>query len=166
MSVIERQEKYNYLNKENRVIYDRRRLEAISISEVIEEHPEWIKSRQETVGKSEERIQKLIHRRMVADLAERMLENNRGGCGDRDFCVKSAQWIMENVQQELLPNINEWIENRPISTIPVHGVTVSDIMTQFQPDRSISFIEAVECMICWKQINYKNKRFCRLFFVK
>lgn len=165
MSVIQRQEKYNFLNREDRVIYDRRRLGAISISEVIAEHPEWIKSRQEAVGRSEEKIQNLIYRKTIGDMVDRMVEED-GGVGRSDIhynlCV--AKRIMENIQPELVQNINEWIENRPLSNIEINGITVESVMNQFSPRRRISFVDAIECLINWKEIGYRNKTFCRDFF--
>jgi hypothetical protein len=153
-----------HLDRENRVIYDRETLEAISISEVTEEHPEWIKAKQEEVGRSEERIQNLIYRKTIGDIVARMAEED-GGHTDNHYNLCAAKRIMEDIQPELLPNIHEWIENRPLTKIKIHGMTVEKIMHQFEPHRTILFIEAIECMICWKKTNYKHKDFCRLFFM-
>lgn len=167
MSVIERQEEYRYLNRENRVIYDRSRLEAISISETIEAHPEWIKAKQEAVGRSEEKIQDLIYRKTIGDMVDRMVEEDGGKeYSDIYYNLCVAKRIMENIQPELVQNINEWIENRPLSDIKIHGVSVYEVMNQFAPHRYIPFIRAVECMMYWKEVDYRNKTFCRDFFAR
>ena len=159
--------KYRHLDKENRVIYDRKRLELISVLEVKDAHPEWTEAKQKEIGYSEESIQDLIYRKTIGDIVDRMVEED-GGNEESDFRynLSVAERIMENVQPELMPNIHEWIENRPLSKIKIHGWTVDKIMTQFGPSHHILFVEAIECMIYWKETNYRNKDFCRLYFTK
>lgn len=165
--------KYNYNFKPNpkksdptqfeyRVIYDREQLAVIATQLLAFEHPDWPYEKRKQIGSSEEKIQELIHARMIVDLQGRLLDD---APDDKDvqFYFNVAKRIMDNIQPELVQNINEWIDGEELTDIKIHGVSIKDIMTQF-PDHPIHFVRAVECLIDWKKSGYQNKHFCRNYF--
>jgi hypothetical protein len=76
-----------------------------------------------------------------------------------------ANRIINNMPQELWPNVEEWIDDQPISDIPVHGVSIPQIINRFSDER-ILFLDAIECLCRWKSIGYKGENFYELYFMR
>ena len=148
-----------------RIVYDRERLEILSIQLLREDHPDWSYEKRKEEGLKPERMDYILRARMTVDLKNKLMKDDNG-MGTSDYYFKRAKWVLDNVQPELLQNINEFIDGIPLSDIKIHGVSISDVMTQFEPERPISFMLAIESIICWKNAGYKNSNFCRYYFAK
>ena len=156
----------NYVEKDDddnyRIVYDVDGLKVLSIQLLAFEHPDWSYEKRKEVGSTPERLTEITEKRMIVDLQGRLMEDDYDDNSSYHF--KVAKWIIENVQPELMQNINEWIEHKPISDIKIHNVSINDIMTQFE-NYKISFVQALSCLIYWQKTNYHNPDFCRDYFL-
>lgn len=151
--------------KKKREIYDPEYMEYHSLTCVEMEHPEWPSDKKIEYSLSEEGMRHAWFIRMVLDIQVRY-HNDVGKYKDWDYCYRRAYDIMKEVPEELIPNINEWIEYKPLSDIKINGVSVNDIINQFGKKQPIYFLEALDCMIYWKQTNYSDPMFCKLFSMR
>ena len=92
------------------------------------------------------------------------IEEVEGDFMDHTQCVWEANDIMHGLPDELIPNINEWIDDKPISDIKINGISALDIMGQFGKRQCITFLQAIECLNAWKKTGYRNRDFCRRYF--
>ena len=148
-----------------RIVYDRKKLEVLSIQNIKNQHPDWPREKCVEEGMLEENIDYVMRARLAADLADKMMESD-GDCAPNEYFMRQAQWIVNNAPRELYKNINEYIDGEALSEIRLCGVSVSDVMNQFVPNRQISFVRAVECFAYWKNRNYQNPNYCRDFFLQ
>ena len=147
-----------------RIIYNRRKLENLSVAFVEMEHPEWTKEQCREEGLKEEKIEELIRYRMAADLSDKLYDEGYGDYFGLSGCRGFAKEVVEKAPKELYQNINEYIDGKELSDIKFYGISVKDIMTQFEPEYSIDFLSAVRCICYWKDTNYADQLFCRKFF--
>ena len=148
-----------------RIIYNRKKIELLSKAEVAREHPEWTEAKQKEVAYSDKHVNDLIKRLTIRDLAHKMLKDDNECVCDETLRIyrQKSQWIIDNIQPELINNINEYIDGNEISPIKIHNISAIDIMTKHNHGQSIHFIRAIQCMIYWKENNYQ-KGFCETFF--
>lgn len=68
------------------------------------------------------------------------------GC-DNDFAIRKTERLMENMPRELLQNIEEWLDDEPISDVVIGEVSVKMIMEQHKEDGIIhNFIDSLFVM--------------------
>lgn len=151
--------------KNKREIYDPKFMEYRSLACVEMEHPQWPSDKKIEYSISEEGMRHAWFIQMVLDLRERY-HNDVGQSETWAYCYQKAYDIMKNMPEELIPNINEWIEYRQLSDIKINGVSVNDIMNQFGKKQQIYFLDAIECMIDWKDTNYFDPSFCKFYFMR
>ena len=76
--------------------------------------------------KTKEIRDKVIESLTIGDLASR-LEEEYMGFKSLSKCDDEASYIIKNIPKELLTNINEWLDNKPLSDIKVHGVSIKNV---------------------------------------
>lgn len=67
--------------------------------------------------------------------------------------------IFTNYPNELIPNLEEWLEDRPISRIEYNGVSVRDVMYQdYDKNGNIvyDFLDCLRLVISYIQSNNKS----------
>ena len=125
-----------------------------------------ITSEEAAVMAREERWQNIAkHQMRTLDLITK-LDELEGEFAAHEYLVLIANRIMRLIPAELEQNVDEWLDDKPLTDIKVHGLSVLDVMNQFGPKRIITFLEAIECIGKWKETGYANKDFCRLCFMK
>ena len=82
-----------------RMIYDRKKMELMSIMLVADEHPEWPEEKKVAVGKIESNVQKVIFNRTIVDLRNKLFEEY-GGIKTKEQCFEQAIWIMNNIPKK------------------------------------------------------------------
>lgn len=147
-----------------RIIYNRRKLENLSVAFVEMEHPEWTKEQCREEGLKEEKIEELIRYRMTADLSDKLYDEGYGNYFGLSGCRARAKRIIERAPKELYQNINEYIDGRELSDVQFNGVTVKEIMTQFEPECSIDFYSVAEFIGLWSRNDYANQDEYKSFF--
>ena len=148
-----------------RTIYNRKKLEIIALAEVASEHPEWTPAKQKEIAHSDNRLESLKKRLLIGDLTDKMIFDDKEGICQESIQAyhNKAQWIVDNIQPELIQNLNEFIDGNPLSIIKIHGIAIVDIMHQYNDNPTISFVRAIQCMIHWKEHNYE-RNYCYNFF--
>lgn len=99
----------------------------------------------------------------VVDLEDRLMEEY-DGTRDVFECKKEAVYLMENSPEELIQNIEEWLDEKPISDIKVHGVSINDLMKNYS--RCAHFLTALNCFIEWKKTGYEDPEFSYWYFAR
>lgn len=84
---------------------------------------------------------------------------------DWEQCEMHATRIIENIHPELFLNINEWIDGEPISAIPIHGVTIKEILDKHK-EKNVHFLQVLDYMIAWKRINHIDRDFHEMYFAR
>ena len=141
--------------------YDEERIKKLSLAAVNEAHPDWTIERMREVAQTDEYRNDIIRQLIAMDMAHRIQEDMEGYWSYID-CFYEAQYIMHNIQSELIPNINEWLDGNPLSDIKVNGISILDIKSQFK-NVNIPMLHILRCMIHWKENEYKNPDFCRAY---
>lgn len=143
--------------EKERTYYDENKLRKCAFLETALLHPDWDRVKIEEVAYSKEMINILKRRALAVDLKYKLKEDDMEIMPD-SYYEKQAKWIVENIPNELILNVNEYIEGKNLSRIKIHGVSVDDIMTQY-PNRKIFFAQALKCIIAWKKQGYQNDSF-------
>ena len=81
------------------------------------------------------------------------------------YSRKWAERIVNNMPQELWPNIDEWIDDKPISDIKVHGVSIPDIMYHLSRG-SVDFLSAMTRMIAWQDSGFPDKAYFKILSMR
>lgn len=79
-------------------------------------------------------------------------------------CILEASYLVHNMPQELWPNLNEWLDDKPLSDIKVHGLSINDVMKMFATSLPRDFVQILKCMTAWKKYDYVDKNFCWNYF--
>jgi hypothetical protein len=82
---------------------------------------------------------------------------------DYSDCILEAGYLVNNMPRELWPNLNEWLDDKPLSDIKVHGVSINDVSNMFRKLKP-SFVQILTCMTHWKESNYIDNNFCLNYF--
>lgn len=83
---------------------------------------------------------------------------------DYSDCILEAGYLVNNMPRELWTNLNEWLDDKPLSDIKVHGVSINDVMKMFETSLPRDFVQILKCMTIWKKHNYVDKNFCWNYF--
>lgn len=103
------------------------------------------------------------HQMRTLDLIAK-LDELEGDFMTHEQCVWMANDIMRIIPPELEQNMDEWLDDKPLTEIELHGKTVKDVMTQFGQKQNITFLEVIKCFGHWRAEGYKNDDFCRWYF--
>lgn len=103
------------------------------------------------------------HQMRTLDLIAK-LEELEGDFMDHTQCVWMANDIMRVIPPELEQNMDEWLDDKPLTPIKLHGKSVEDVMTQFGEKRRITFLRAIKCIGAWRAEGYRDSDFCRWYF--
>jgi hypothetical protein len=112
--------------------------------------------------KTEEVRKQAIFNLNVVDLESRLMEEY-GGTRDVFFCKEEALYLMENIPEELIVNVEEWLDEKSLSDIKIHGVSVNDVFEMCK-GRFIHFLSILKCFIEWKKTGYEDPDFCFWYF--
>jgi hypothetical protein len=144
--------------------YDQKKISIRAVILVYNKYPELDDVTKRRMAESEEWLDIARKSLVFADFTEKIKEHEQGLFTYTASRVVATR-IINNMPQELWPNIEEWIDDRRISDIKVHGVSIPDIMHQF-PEQDILFLNAMECMCDWKNYEFKGNEFCRYYFMR
>ena len=144
--------------------YDPKKIALRAVILVYNNYPDLDDATKRQMAESEEWLDVARQSFVLDDLTMKIKEHERGVLNYTASSIVAAR-ILNTMPSELLPNIEEWIDDQPISDIKVNGVSVPDIMHQFQ-ERNILFLEAMQCMCDWKNYNFQCTDFCRLYFMR
>lgn len=97
------------------------------------------------------------------DLADRLMEE--GLCRPYSAAKKMAAFMMGQFDEDLMPNLEEWLDNKPLSDIRLGGKSVNDIINMYEGVR-IDIPRAILCLSKWKKLNYWPHDFCEWNFSK
>ena len=103
------------------------------------------------------------HKARIYDLIQK-LDEVEGKFIDHTQCVWWANRLMRNIPPELEQNIDEWIDDKPLTDIKVHGWSIADIINHYGKKRIVTFLEAVKCMGDWHASGYQDDEFCVWYF--
>lgn len=144
--------------------YDQKKIELRALILVCNNHPDLDDETKKQMAASEEWLDVARKSFILHDFTEKIKDHEQGLLNYTASRAVAAR-IINNMPQELWPNVEEWIDDKPISDIKVHGVSIPDIMHQFQ-GRTILFLNAMECMCDWKSYEFKSNEFCRYYFMR
>ena len=144
--------------------YDEKKIKMRAAMLVYEHHPEWSIDKKDEASLSDYWLDTARKCFVVRDFTQKIYEHNCGAL-THSQSERVAFNIINEMPQELWPNIEEWIDDQPISDIKVQGISIPDIMHQF-PGEDILFLSAMKCMCMWKEYGYKGKDFCKLYFAR
>lgn len=113
------------------------------------------------LSKTDEIRKQAIFNLNVVDLESRLIEDY-GGTRTSIQCAEEALYIMDNIPEELIPNVEEWLDNKPLSDINVHGMSINYLINTYP--LCFHIYAALNCFIKWKETGYKNKNFCKNYF--
>ena len=127
------------------------------------DNPNW--NRDDIIRASEEKqyIDKAIDVLTLSDFRQRIYVEYQERV-DYEECAAEAKYLLDNMPQELIPNLNEWLDDQPLSDIKVHGVSINDVMKMFETSLPRGFLQILKCMTTWKKYNYVDKNFCWNYF--
>ena len=146
-----------------RNIYDEKLMKLLSVMAISEQHPDWSDEEKIRVGELDENVQKIIRNQITKDFAKKMMDTTNNYATYFQYLEDAIQ-LMNEIPEELIPNVNEWIEDKPLSDIKVHGVSINDINEHYKSRCTIEFQLILRCMACWKKTNYADKNYCFYFF--
>jgi hypothetical protein len=146
-----------------RKAYNKEIIHLTAICNLSKEHPTWSNEKIEKEAEKQDVIKRVVLALTELDLAHKLDEYYKGYWNWSE-CHETANYIMNNMEPQLIQNINEWIDEQPLSDIKIHGWSIKDIMCSPNKKRKVSFVEAMKCLIQWKENNYENKDFCILYF--
>lgn len=127
------------------------------------EHPDWTHDNIVKVSEEKQYIDKAIYVLTLSDFRQRVYAEYQERV-DYEECSAEAKYLLDNMPQELIPNLNEWLDNQPISDIKLHGVSINDVMKMFESSLPRDFLQILKCMTIWKKHNYVDKNFCWNYF--
>lgn len=109
------------------------------------------------VQKSKEEVPNFMFNLFKTNVLYRMLQEGYG----RWYAVPFVDKIFKYLPEELYVNLEEYIDEKPISDIKLHGVSLKDIINQYGEDgRKEPFIDACEAMIAYIKTGYVYKGIC------
>lgn len=147
--------------KIERLACNEKTIEMQTYMVICQAHPEW----------RAQEIEKHVNEPIYRETAMRLLLANdlskrlEVECPsyDRDQCIRRAFRIMQDIQPELFQNINEWLDGKKLSDIKIHGVSLNDVINQYE-DVKIHFLKGLDFMIAWKNTGYANSDYHKRYF--
>lgn len=148
-----------------RKAYNEKIIKNISRMEIDFERPDWTQEQKDIELNNPYRRAKTVRNLTTLDLGNRLFEKHGGTYTARE-CAAEAKYLMENMLQELIVNVNEWLDNKPLSDIKVHGTSINDVFKMFV-NRPMHFIRILHYMCKWKEIDYFDEdNFCWSYFAR
>lgn len=141
--------------------YDQKKIKLRAVILVYNNYPDLDDATKRQMAESEEWLNLARKSFLLDDFTMKIKEHEQGILNYTASSVVAAR-ILNNMPPELLPNVEEWIDDQPISDIKVNGVSIPDIMHQF-PEHDILFLEAMDCMCDWKSCDFQGKEFCKFY---
>lgn len=142
--------------------YNEKKIKMRAAILVYNQYPDWPVEKKEEEALTDFWLDTARKSLVVGDFAKKIQEQNVNAMTYLQ-CESVAFDIINNMPEELWPNVEEWIDDQPISDIKVHDVSVPDVMFQF-PEYKIPFLSVMKCMCMWKEYDYKGENFCNLYF--
>lgn len=144
--------------------YDQKKIALRAVILVYNNYPDLDDAMKRQMAESEEWLEMARRSFVLEELADKLYVQHMGIL-TKIQSQYMANNIVNDMPEELWPNIEEWIDDQPISHVYVHGVSVPQIMHQF-PEEEISVLAAIECLSRWKMIDYRGENFCKLYFMR
>ena len=144
--------------------YDEKKIKLRALNLVYSNYQDWTEEEKRAAANSEEWLDTARKSLVVEDFIEKI---KKVDCGMANYAYyeEMAYDIANDMPQELWPNVEEWIDDKTISNIKVHDISIPDIMHQF-PGEDISFLDAIRCIAWWKKYDYPEGNFCAAFFMR
>lgn len=111
---------------------------------------------------SEDITREAIFNLNFIDLQNRLFEEYHENKSIWDCREQANKWLTM-IPKELMPNIEEWLDCKPLSDIEIYGFSINYILNRYK-HKNIDFIDAVEAFIIWKRTNYCDKGFFNVYF--
>ena len=146
-----------------RKAYDEERIGRLAPAFVAKQHRDWTEEQIMEAAKTKEWRDKVIFGLTIQDFANK-IEEIMGGTWNYAWCYNKAERIMLGLPEDLIQNVNEYLDDKPLTDIKVHGVSLLDIMNQFGKNRPIPILAAMQCMVDWKKTGFYNKSYCKTYF--
>ena len=73
--------------------------------------------------------------------------------------------MISKFSEELIPNLEEWLDGKPLSDIRLGGKSVNDIVHMYEWVE-IDVPRAILCLGMWKERNYSPPDFCEWYFAR
>lgn len=82
------------------------------------------------------------------------------------YAERSAESLAERIPEELYPNIFEWIDDKEISEIDYHGMSIKRIMDDFRYmfNCQCDFVSALRAMLFYIRGGCNDSHVCRTYF--
>lgn len=99
---------------------------------------------------------------LALNIEQKLLE---GGCG-AGYAERCAESLAGRIPEELYPNVFEWIDDKEISEIDYHGMSIKRIMDDFyhMVGCHCDFISALRAMFVYIRGGCKDDNICRVYF--
>lgn len=124
-------------------------------------HPELTQPEKDELAKTE----KWLNVAKETLVAAAFIEKNYEELKEMMSYAQVNNWAMDilnNIPQELLTNVEEWLEGRELSTIQIHDVSIPYLMKEF----NVPFCSALKCIARWKESGFAGKEFCYNYFAR
>ena len=144
-------------------IKNKEHLEILSIMLVSMAHQDWPDETKCAVGKSKENLMQTYKYYLIKDFAAKMQEES--GDDNFDYYYRCANKIVNSIPELLMKNIVEYINDEEFSDIAIHNVTVNQLLN-IQRTPKIHFVEALQTIVIWKDLNYNDATFCKNFLLR
>ncbi len=111
--------------------------------------------------KAEEDVPEGMFKIFVANLFHRIMQ---GGVS-RSLAYSLTNEIINRLPEELYINVQEYIDEKPVSDIKYEGVSIKDIMEQYKDiNLTEPFIDAAIAMIAYVESGCEDRSICFGFF--
>lgn len=137
-------------------------IERIAKRLVRMKHPELTSQEISELAKRKEFVDEAVYQIKVADLQDRLFEEY-GETQPSWVCRDQAIEWMTKLPEELLLNVEEWLDNKPLSDIKVHGISINDIFSKYKSP-NLTMTRVMSFFILWKETGFKNENAHVMFF--
>ena len=149
----------------SRKAYDDVLVTNISRMDIDIEHPNWSLKQKNAELNSIKRKEMTVRKLTIIDLKERLFKEYDGTHTMLE-CANEAKYLMDNMPPELIVNVNEYLDQQPLTDIKIHGVSINDVFAMFSKSRPMHFIRILHCMTEWRLLDYFNEDFCWNYFAR
>jgi hypothetical protein len=148
-----------------RKVYDEKLVMEIAILNVEREHPDWAKEHVLDVANTKEEIHKAKLGLTVLDFRDRLIQEYDGHRNVLQ-CHEEAAYLLHHMPAELIVNVNEYLDEQPLTDIKINGVSINDVFKMFENSRPLHFVQILRCMAYWRDGDYIDPDFCWNFFAR
>lgn len=127
------------------------------------EHPDWDHEELILAADNKTYIDQAVYVLTLSDFRQRIYADHQEKVPYEE-CAIEAKYLLDNMPQELIQNLNEWLDNQPLSEIKIHGTSINDVMQMFKSSLPRDFLQVLKCMTIWKKHNYVDENFCWNYF--